>query len=207
MPGSFLVRTKPLVLPTLYIHYDIPTRHYLVQSQKEGSCVFSEQMVHRFIKTLPASEQWIAEELGSVKHRSKDSREGKKFLKELEQLPGYTKTHSKGECAACGVAARSLCAGCKSTRYCNRECQKMHWNEHQHECAELHEANSRLWPSALSLRIRQLGYTQMDYTLDRLVRLPLKIVYQAYAYQGLISWDLTRFLWETWSDLLAGQSV
>ncbi len=145
MPGNYLVRTKPSVRQTpLYIHYDIPTGHYMVQGQSEGGCVFSKQNVHRFIKELPKPEDWTTEDLGVVQHRSKDSREAKNFLKKLHKLPGYTKSETKGKCAACGVAARNVCARCKSTRYCNRECQQMHWNEHQQECAEEFSANPEM---------------------------------------------------------------
>ena len=43
-------------------------------------------------------------------------------------------------CNGCGQAAevvRQQCSGCKSVRYCHRECQKGHWNEHKVLCASI----------------------------------------------------------------------
>jgi hypothetical protein len=42
-------------------------------------------------------------------------------------------------CAACGatrndVGRFKVCAGCDTTCYCDRECQRKHWKEHRKEC-------------------------------------------------------------------------
>lgn len=139
LSGDFLICTKPSARPTrLYIHYDIPTGDYLVQEQQNGSCVFTEQKARNFIKLFLDSDNWMTERLDlqgpNVQHLSKDSREGKKFIKSLEKLPGYTKTKGKGECAVCGAATRNLCSGCMSVRNCNESCQQQHWDDHKLCC-------------------------------------------------------------------------
>ena len=42
-------------------------------------------------------------------------------------------------CAMCGVTGTKLkrCSKCRTTSYCNRECQKGHWKTHKHSCAIL----------------------------------------------------------------------
>ena len=43
-------------------------------------------------------------------------------------------------CNGCGEAAEEVrlqCSGCKSVRYCNRECQKGHWSQHNVLCASI----------------------------------------------------------------------
>ena len=42
-------------------------------------------------------------------------------------------------CAACGKRGSDLkvCTACKSVKYCNRNCQKLHWKAHKKECKEL----------------------------------------------------------------------
>lgn len=44
----------------------------------------------------------------------------------------------EGACAACGNdTASSHCAACKVTKYCNAECQKLHWKTHKPRCGQL----------------------------------------------------------------------
>ncbi|KXZ47908.1 hypothetical protein GPECTOR_32g521 [Gonium pectorale] len=48
-------------------------------------------------------------------------------------------------CANFGRAAEAdldlkQCAGCRAVRYCGAECQRAHWPEHRHACAELKAA-------------------------------------------------------------------
>ncbi|CCI44231.1 unnamed protein product [Albugo candida] len=55
-------------------------------------------------------------------------------------------------CSQCGVSQRlspenpdghlSLCAGCKTVRYCSRECQKKAWKHHKHQCQQIKQGGS-----------------------------------------------------------------
>jgi len=42
-------------------------------------------------------------------------------------------------CAACGKSDDDLkkCGGCKQVKYCNQNCQKLHWPKHKKECKQL----------------------------------------------------------------------
>lgn len=44
-------------------------------------------------------------------------------------------------CSACGEQGEDLkrCAGCKTTLYCSKMCQRNHWRKHKAECKELQE--------------------------------------------------------------------
>lgn len=41
-------------------------------------------------------------------------------------------------CAACGKVGDNLktCTSCKQVKYCNRDCQKLHWPKHKKECRQ-----------------------------------------------------------------------
>ena len=47
-------------------------------------------------------------------------------------------------CAACGKAGDNLkgCTSCKQVKYCNRDCQKLHWPKHKKECKQLADSGS-----------------------------------------------------------------
>ena len=52
--------------------------------------------------------------------------------------------NSISTCAACGTAGDSLkaCTSCKQVKYCNRECQKLHWPQHKKECKQLADSSN-----------------------------------------------------------------
>ena len=43
-------------------------------------------------------------------------------------------SNSSGPCGFCGVEALVKCANCKTTHYCDRNCQKRHWKDHKKVC-------------------------------------------------------------------------
>lgn len=43
-------------------------------------------------------------------------------------------TSEENFCASCGKVAKSSCATCKDTFYCDRTCQTNHWPSHKKEC-------------------------------------------------------------------------
>jgi hypothetical protein len=55
---------------------------------------------------------------------------------------GYMRSNSNSfvvfQCAACGAESRERrqCSRCRTVYYCNRECQKAHWNEHKAVCGK-----------------------------------------------------------------------
>ncbi|XP_043662046.1 SET domain-containing protein SmydA-8 [Drosophila teissieri] len=46
---------------------------------------------------------------------------------------------SSTECPVCGVAASQACTRCKMVRYCDREHQKQHWQQHKRRCRPFSE--------------------------------------------------------------------
>ena len=38
-------------------------------------------------------------------------------------------------CAHCRKEGRKYCTQCRSVFYCSRDCQKLHWKKHKHECS------------------------------------------------------------------------
>ena len=93
MSQNVLVHTKD---PSnrLYVHFDPPSSRYLVQWQEKGACVFTEINALQFIQHLPDPEIWTIKKFDDdkIRHVAKDSDEGRRISKELEDLPGYTKT-------------------------------------------------------------------------------------------------------------------
>ena len=49
-------------------------------------------------------------------------------------------------CAACGKAGDNLkaCTSCKQVKYCNRNCQKLHWPKHKKECKHLADSSNNI---------------------------------------------------------------
>jgi hypothetical protein len=41
-----------------------------------------------------------------------------------------------GACDACGGAGSAVCSVCRQARYCGRECQRAHWEQHKLHCAQ-----------------------------------------------------------------------
>jgi len=73
---------------------------------------------------------------------------------------GFTKsaTHLTDPCATCGVNEPTeggvkfvQCAGCRRTRYCTRECQKLDWKKHRVQCQAIVAQNERV-----SMEIKKL---------------------------------------------------
>eukprot|EP00040_Diaphanoeca_grandis_P015157 m.77136 g.77136 ORF g.77136 m.77136 type:complete len:100 (-) comp24981_c0_seq3:542-841(-) len=65
--------------------------------------------------------------------------EEKKILGMMEQDKVETITKevevNVDDCAACGKAdAESRCSGCRTVKYCNRDCQRSHWKKHKKLC-------------------------------------------------------------------------
>lgn len=92
-------------------------------------------------------------------------------------------TMRKDECDACGKsfgAALKKCAACNSVRYCSKECQKGHWKEHKHVCAERKqsvESGSKMGVSDYhSFRAEFLGVENSQGPVELLVmRQPRKM--------------------------------
>ena len=53
--------------------------------------------------------------------------------------------NSMSTCAACGKAGDNLktCTSCKQVKYCNRDCQKLHWPKHKKECKQIADSSNR----------------------------------------------------------------
>jgi ankyrin repeat protein len=73
---------------------------------------------------------------------------------------GFTKsaTHKTDPCATCGLNEPTdggvtfvQCAGCRRTRYCTRECQKIDWKNHRVQCQAIVAQNERV-----SMEIKEL---------------------------------------------------
>ena len=43
------------------------------------------------------------------------------------------------ECIICGEVAVQRCKQCKSTRYCSKDCQMAHWDEHKVICQSINQ--------------------------------------------------------------------
>jgi len=59
-----------------------------------------------------------------------DNTNTKSTAEPMRSLPDPTQP----VCVVCQKPASSLCANCKSVRYCGRECQKSHWPQHKKSC-------------------------------------------------------------------------
>ena len=62
----------------------------------------------------------------SNQNKNKEKRE-KKGMSDLA-------SNSSGLCGFCGIEALVKCANCKTTHYCDRNCQKRHWKDHKKVC-------------------------------------------------------------------------
>ena len=92
-PNVFVCTRPTLRQAKLWVHFDPPSDEYLVQAQKEGACVFSEEKARRFIQSLQHPEAWTIEVIeGHIQRVSPYTEDAKRILKSLQKLPGYTKT-------------------------------------------------------------------------------------------------------------------
>nr|CCA17519.1 conserved hypothetical protein [Albugo laibachii Nc14] len=72
-------------------------------------------------------------------------------------------------CSQCGVSQRcrpenpdghlSLCAGCKTVRYCSRECQKQAWKHHKRHCQQIKQRGSI---DSCQIDVVSLDWSQSD---------------------------------------------
>ena len=62
--------------------------------------------------------------------RQEIARQAKRAAKSTDDAP------EERACAACGERKKKIspCAQCRGVSYCNRSCQKLHWNDHKTEC-------------------------------------------------------------------------
>ena len=50
-----------------------------------------------------------------------------------------SKEQIKGKCGLCNSEATLTCSKCRSTYYCNKNCQKSHWKVHKKTCKSILE--------------------------------------------------------------------
>jgi len=78
--------------PPLYLHFDPPSGHYLVQECKRGACVFTPARAQRCISNLAGGEAtWITEEIEVTGRLPRDSEQARNLMADLKTLPGYTR--------------------------------------------------------------------------------------------------------------------
>lgn len=85
-------------------------------------------------------------------------------------------TETASKCACCGCDALTRCSGCvgapeyrsgdaANTAYCDRECQKKHWNSHKAQCKILKQ-RKKLLRAAQILKATLLTYREATYDID-----------------------------------------
>lgn len=83
---------------------------------------------------------------------------------------------SESRCASCGSDASTRCAGCigapeyksgdaANTIYCDRECQRAHWNTHKDQCKTLQQ-RKKLLRAAEILKATLLTYREATYDVE-----------------------------------------
>ena len=67
-------------------------------------------------------------------------------------------------CAGCGAGGTGLlaCNGCKTARYCGRQCQKEHWAEHRGECSAAGGTTQSFCTDFFSYMMKYAGYDETD---------------------------------------------
>lgn len=83
---------------------------------------------------------------------------------------------SASRCACCGSDASMRCSGCigapeyedgdgPNTTYCNRDCQREHWNSHKAQCKILQQ-RKKLLRAAQILKAALLTFREATYDID-----------------------------------------
>ena len=64
----------------------------------------------------------------------------------MSSTVGDNNVSISNKCAACNKVSDSLkkCGGCNQVKYCNRDCQKLHWPKHKKECKQLADSSSNI---------------------------------------------------------------
>ena len=87
--NEVMIKTRRKV-PVMYLHYDPPTKEYMVQHVKIGACVFTAENAASCISELPGGrDMWTTEDCPESIHISHNHPAVKKVLDELKKLPGY----------------------------------------------------------------------------------------------------------------------
>ena len=82
-------------------------------------------------------------DIGEIEYKEKDIPSVREILKFLDiDCSLYKQTMikparlTKARCGSCASPRpKYACAGCKTTTYCNKQCQAKDWQRHQHVCA------------------------------------------------------------------------
>lgn len=100
--------------------------------------------------------------------------------------------HPHRSCASCHRPDPAKhCGGCGSVAYCNAQCQRKHWKQHQFTCARLEST-----PFAKTRPFyRRLGFIPHVYThLGKIVEPATRPVFEANLLPGSISLDCNSFV-------------
>ena len=101
------------------------------------------------VGNLPLSKFWLSVVTKNLRSALSDNHTG---LLDAISLVRKTTRNARDRCGGCGAELygkmRRKCSGCTAFCYCNRDCQKLHWNckkdGHREECKEVMELKRKM---------------------------------------------------------------
>lgn len=101
------------------------------------------------VNNLPLSKFWLSVVTKNLRSVLSGHRSG---LLDLISLVRKSTRKTRDRCGGCGAELhgkmRKKCSGCTAFCYCNRDCQKLHWNRkkngHREDCKEVMELKTKM---------------------------------------------------------------
>lgn len=110
-----------------------------LRQRTDGFPEFMDSFIREAIRTFPFKETTVFRQLLLGLSKTKQEADSPLALSPLVScINGQRGFQDDDCCATCGQEkVTNKCSICKSVKYCNRDCQKMHWFVHKKVCDKL----------------------------------------------------------------------
>nr|CAG4650154.1 EOG090X06BA [Sida crystallina] len=120
-------------LSEMTVHY---AKLLLKQRSSDGFPEYMDNFVRESVKTFPFKDTTVFRQLLTNLSKTKQDPQSPLAISLLNScINGQRGFQEDDPCPTCGQEKAAMkCSQCKAVRYCDRECQKLHWPLHKKEC-------------------------------------------------------------------------